>query len=274
MDWLREFEPQCADGGRGARVASSRIFSRCSTSRTAARGSSRRTAGRWSAKRASSPIRSTRRARTSSPWATTTSTDLIVRDARGEDIAARAEAFNATYLRLFDAFIRLYDGQYPIMGNAQVMTAKVAWDNACYWAITALLFFQRRLPRARVHRVDRSADAPVLRPARPHAAAVLARGTAPTCVRLRQRRRQASCDVDFLRSAAGGARRPACSTTIALRERLTANFAILDQLARGLQDLASEAARLEPVLHPAMATGERLNLDALRLQPHAAAIHA
>ena len=72
-------------------------------------------------------------------------TDLIVRDARGEDIAARAEAFNTTYLRLFDAFIRLYDGQYPIMGNAQVMTAKVSWDNACYWAITALLFFQRRL---------------------------------------------------------------------------------------------------------------------------------
>ena len=29
------------------------------------------------------------------------------------------------------------------MGNAQVMTAKVAWDNACYWAITALLYFQR-----------------------------------------------------------------------------------------------------------------------------------
>jgi flavin-dependent dehydrogenase len=72
-------------------------------------------------------------------------TDLIVRDACGENVAARTEAFNATYLRLFDAFIRLYDGQYPIMGNAQVMTAKVSWDNACYWAITALLFFQRRL---------------------------------------------------------------------------------------------------------------------------------
>jgi flavin-dependent dehydrogenase len=72
-------------------------------------------------------------------------TDLILRDAKGEDIGARADAFNATYLRLFDAFIRLYDGQYPIMGNAQVMTAKVAWDNACYWAITAQLFFQRRL---------------------------------------------------------------------------------------------------------------------------------
>jgi flavin-dependent dehydrogenase len=72
-------------------------------------------------------------------------TDLIVRDLGGEDARARAEIFNATYLRFFDAFIRLYDGQYPIMGNAQVMTAKVAWDNACYWAINALLFFQRRL---------------------------------------------------------------------------------------------------------------------------------
>jgi flavin-dependent dehydrogenase len=53
-------------------------------------------------------------------------TDLILRDVGGESIVERAEAFNATYLRLFDAFIRLYDGQYRIMGNAQVMTAKVA----------------------------------------------------------------------------------------------------------------------------------------------------
>ena len=70
--------------------------------------------------------------------------DLIVRAAAGEDVTARAEAFNTTYLRLFDAFHRLYNGQYPLMGNAQVMTAKAAWDNACYWAISALLYFQRR----------------------------------------------------------------------------------------------------------------------------------
>ena len=70
--------------------------------------------------------------------------DLIQRVARGEEVAERAEAFNETYLRLYDAFIRLYDGQYPLMGNAQVMTAKAAWDNACYWAISALLYFQRR----------------------------------------------------------------------------------------------------------------------------------
>ena len=73
--------------------------------------------------------------------------DLVTRAARGEDVSARAEAFNTTYLRLFDAFLRLYDGQYPLMGNAQVMTAKAAWDNACYWAITGLLYFQRRYRR-------------------------------------------------------------------------------------------------------------------------------
>ena len=73
--------------------------------------------------------------------------DLIARDVRGEDVSARAESFNQTYLRLFDAFIRLYEGQYPIMGNAQVMMAKITWDNGCYWAITALLFFQRRYRR-------------------------------------------------------------------------------------------------------------------------------
>ena len=72
-------------------------------------------------------------------------TDLILREIGGEDIRARTEIFNTNYLRFFDAFIRLYDGQYPIMGNAQVMTAKVAWDNATYWAMNALLFFQRRL---------------------------------------------------------------------------------------------------------------------------------
>ena len=60
-------------------------------------------------------------------------------------LGTASASFNGTYLRFFDAFICLYDGQYPIMGNAQVMTAKVAWDNACYWAINALLFFQRRL---------------------------------------------------------------------------------------------------------------------------------
>ena len=71
--------------------------------------------------------------------------DLIRRDIAGEDVSARAVTFNELYLRLFDGFLRLYEGQYAIMGNAQVMTCKIAWDNACYWSVPALLFYQQRL---------------------------------------------------------------------------------------------------------------------------------
>ncbi|BCS35276.1 halogenase [Luteitalea sp. TBR-22] len=70
--------------------------------------------------------------------------ELIARDRRGEDITHHAAFFSRMYLLLFQAFLKLYDGQYPIMGNAQVMTVKVAWDNACYWAISALLYFRRK----------------------------------------------------------------------------------------------------------------------------------
>jgi flavin-dependent dehydrogenase len=72
-------------------------------------------------------------------------TELILRDHAGEDIGPLVAASNDLYLRLYDGFLRLYEGQYPIMGNGQVMTCKVAWDNACYWSITALLFYQGRL---------------------------------------------------------------------------------------------------------------------------------
>lgn len=71
--------------------------------------------------------------------------EIISRDRRGEDVAGCIDTLNSNYLRLFEAFIRLYEGQYRLMGNAQVMTLKASWDNACYWAITATLFFQRRL---------------------------------------------------------------------------------------------------------------------------------
>ncbi|HTU99010.1 MAG TPA: NAD(P)/FAD-dependent oxidoreductase [Luteitalea sp.] len=70
--------------------------------------------------------------------------ELIARDRRGESNELHAASFNRMYLRLYAAFLKLYDGQYPIMGNAQVMSVKIAWDNACYWAISAQLFFHRK----------------------------------------------------------------------------------------------------------------------------------
>lgn len=68
-------------------------------------------------------------------------TDLIARDLRGESIAMRAELYNQSYLNTFKSFLVTYEGQYGLMGNPRVMTAKIAWDWAAYWGVTTLLFF-------------------------------------------------------------------------------------------------------------------------------------
>jgi len=165
-------------------------------------------------------------------------TDLIVRETAGESIAERAESFNTMYLRLFDAFIRLYDGQYPIMGNAQVMTAKVSWDNATYWAITALLFFQQRYRRpefiasidtmlrkffvlhTRMQALFRAWNAADDNGVSSHAAANIV-------------------DVDFLRRLQADLAIPLMDDE-ALRARLDANLALLEAFARTWQRIAAE----------------------------------
>ena len=146
LDWLREFEPQCAEvvkahepdledflALRGFAYGCSRVFS---PDRWALVGE----AGLFT-----DPFYSP--GSDFIAMGNDYAVDLIRRDHAGEDVTATVEQYNATYLRLYEAFLRLYEGQYPIMGNAQVMTAKVAWDNACYWAMTALLYFQRRYRR-------------------------------------------------------------------------------------------------------------------------------
>jgi flavin-dependent dehydrogenase len=143
LDWLREYEPQCADYVEQQRDNLEDFLAL----RHYAHGCTRvYSADRWALTGEAGVF--------TDPFYSPGSDfiaigneciiDLITRDARGEDIGARVEELNANYLRLFDAFIRLYNGQYPLMGNAQVMTAKAAWDNATYWAVTGVLFFQRR----------------------------------------------------------------------------------------------------------------------------------
>src|SRR6185436_17496414 len=184
--------------------------------------------------------------------------DLIIREARGEDIEARAEAYNTTYLRLFDAFIRLYDGQYPIMGNAQVMTAKVSWDNACYWAITALLFFQRRLRQpefiASIEPLMRRFFVLHARMQQFFKAWDRADRTAHSQAAL------SVIDVDFLRrlQAALG---DAMVDDETLRQRLEANYALLERFARAWQAVATERHPELPRFLAAPRPGEQGWLD-------------
>jgi flavin-dependent dehydrogenase len=67
--------------------------------------------------------------------------DLISSELAGEEIEDRAASHNQLYLLLYHSWLGTYEGQYPIMGNAQVMTAKIIWDTTAYWAAPALLYY-------------------------------------------------------------------------------------------------------------------------------------
>jgi flavin-dependent dehydrogenase len=70
--------------------------------------------------------------------------DLIGRDLAGEDVAERADAFNAFYLHFFERYLVLYQDQYELFGNALAFSAKHVYNAAS--ALSALLlFFDRRI---------------------------------------------------------------------------------------------------------------------------------
>jgi flavin-dependent dehydrogenase len=72
-------------------------------------------------------------------------TDLIRRDLDGEEIAQRANDYNRVYLNTYESFITIYQNQYPLMGNAQLMAVKIVWDFAIYWGFLTLQFLGGRL---------------------------------------------------------------------------------------------------------------------------------
>jgi flavin-dependent dehydrogenase len=74
-------------------------------------------------------------------------TDLLTHALDGEDVGERAAIHNEIYLLITDGWLKIYQDQYPLMGNARVMLAKVVWDTAAYWAVPGLLYFHDMLRR-------------------------------------------------------------------------------------------------------------------------------
>jgi flavin-dependent dehydrogenase len=67
-------------------------------------------------------------------------TDLIVRKYKGEDVYTRTIVYDKVHARLFDNWLPIYQYKYELFDNAQVMSVKITWDFAVYWAIPSLLF--------------------------------------------------------------------------------------------------------------------------------------
>ncbi|MGA4838172.1 NAD(P)/FAD-dependent oxidoreductase [Streptomyces sp. G45] len=71
-------------------------------------------------------------------------TDLVTRFLDGEDVTVRASVHDGLFRRVTDMWLAIYENQYPLMGNARVMSSKVIWDTAFYWGVFGLLFFRDR----------------------------------------------------------------------------------------------------------------------------------
>ncbi len=74
-------------------------------------------------------------------------TDLISHALDGEDVEELAAIHNTVFFLLTDGWLTIYEKQYSLMGNARVMTAKVIWDTAVYWAVPGLLYFHDKWRR-------------------------------------------------------------------------------------------------------------------------------
>ena len=70
---------------------------------------------------------------------------LVERDLRGANIARDVRLFESLYFSFYRNMLTLYQDQYPMFGNARLMTLKVTWDYAYYWGVMCQFFFQSRL---------------------------------------------------------------------------------------------------------------------------------
>ncbi|HZF96979.1 MAG TPA: tryptophan 7-halogenase [Pseudoxanthomonas sp.] len=71
--------------------------------------------------------------------------DLIERDRANAPFAPYAEIYQQLYHSFYENTLTLYQDQYPLFGDPQVMPVKVIWDYTYYWALLAPLFFGQRL---------------------------------------------------------------------------------------------------------------------------------
>jgi hypothetical protein len=72
-------------------------------------------------------------------------TDLIGAGPRGPPVEARAQLYDQIYHSFYESTLALYQDQYPLFGDPEVLPVKVIWDYAYYWGVLSQIFFQQRL---------------------------------------------------------------------------------------------------------------------------------
>ena len=71
--------------------------------------------------------------------------DLVARDLRGEAFGAYVASYSQIFRTIYDSTLTLYQDQYRVFGDPEVLATKIIWDYAYYWGILCQIFFQDRL---------------------------------------------------------------------------------------------------------------------------------
>ncbi|KUF20536.1 NAD(P)/FAD-dependent oxidoreductase [Xanthomonas phaseoli] len=71
--------------------------------------------------------------------------ELIGRDRAGKSLGPYVELYQQLYFSFYENTLTLYQDQYALFGDEQVMPVKVIWDYTYYWSLLAPLFCSGRI---------------------------------------------------------------------------------------------------------------------------------
>ena len=71
--------------------------------------------------------------------------DLIAHDRAGHSVEARAQLYDQIYHSFYESTLALYQDQYGLFGDPEVLPVKVIWDYTYYWGVLSQIFFHDRL---------------------------------------------------------------------------------------------------------------------------------
>jgi flavin-dependent dehydrogenase len=72
-------------------------------------------------------------------------TEMIAQDRNKRTVELYSTIYEQVYFSLYDNVLTLYQDQYKLFGDPEVMPVKVIWDYTYYWGVMCPLFFQNRL---------------------------------------------------------------------------------------------------------------------------------
>ena len=71
--------------------------------------------------------------------------ELIALDRANKPVGPYARMYEQLYFSFYANTMSIYRDQYPIFGDAEVMSIKVIWDYTYYWGVLCQIVFQNRL---------------------------------------------------------------------------------------------------------------------------------